>query len=287
MTLDTFKKDELLANHSTLGIGGPAKYFVEVKTAQDLLDVLKIAKQHHLKTFVLGRGSNCLFDDRGFNGIVILNKIDFFEQSGSTLHVGAGYNFSLLGTQTARLGLSGLEFASGIPGSVGGAVFMNAGANGKETCECLVSVDYVTDELELVTLQRKDLAFSYRTSPFQKMSGVIVGATYCLRQEQEARQKQLEIISYRKKTQPLQEMSAGCIFRNPPSNSAGALIDQSGLKGIEIGDAKVSEIHANFLINKGHATAADFLKLIHNVKEKVKEKSGIDLESEVRYISYE
>lgn len=282
------KQDIFLKNYTTFGIGGPARYFIEVRTIEDMQKAILHCRQNKLPYFILGKGSNSLFDDKGFNGLVILNKIDFIDRPASgVFHVGAGYSFSLLGAQTAREGWSGLEFASGIPGSVGGAVYMNAGANGNETCQTLTHIDYVNEEGKLETLDRKNLSFSYRTSPFQSMRGAIVGATFTLTKEPTARQKQLEIISYRKKTQPLSEKSAGCIFRNPSCGHAGALIDQSSLKGHSVGGAKVSEIHANFIVNKGQATSADVINLIQTIQKQVKEKTGIELESEVRYIPYE
>jgi UDP-N-acetylmuramate dehydrogenase len=283
-----FQQNKLLSNLCTFGIGGPARYYIEVHTAEEMRQALMISKKHQLPYFILGKGSNCLFDDRGFDGLVILNKIDFIEYiSAETIHVGAGYSFSLLGTKTARKELSGLEFASGIPGTVGGAIYMNAGANGHETCEALVSIDFVTEEGISQVLPKEDLHFAYRTSSFQKMSGAIVGATFTLTPSATARPKQLEIITYRKKTQPYSDMSAGCIFRNPVSGHAGALIEKSDLKGFCIGEAKVSEMHANFIVNTGNATSQNVLKLIDEIKNRVKEKMGIELESEVRYIPFQ
>lgn len=283
-----FKQDQLLSKLTTFGIGGYARYFVEVRTIHDMQEILQFCHHQNLPFFILGKGSNLLFDDRGFNGVVIANRIDFFTQpEESIFHVGAGYSFSLLGSQTARKGWSGLEFASGIPGSVGGAIFMNAGANGHEACECLLSVDFISNEGELQHLPREALSFSYRTSPFQSMKGAIVGATFKLAPLQSARQKQLEIIQYRTKTQPYSEKSAGCIFRNPVCQAAGALIDNANLKGQAIGGAKVSDKHANFIVNTGTATSQDVLTLIRLVQEKVKEQTGTDLESEVRYIPYQ
>lgn len=281
-------KDKPLKEICTFGIGGPARYYMETRTIDEMKEALVYCKEKSLPFFILGRGSNCLFDDRGFAGVVIHNKIDFKEEKSPGLfHVGGGYNFSLLGSQTAREGWSGLEFASGIPGSVGGAIFMNAGANGKETCDHLVSVDFLTSNGDFQVLKKEDLMFSYRTSSFQSLSGAIVGATFGLVSAPEARQKQIEIITYRKNTQPYSDKSAGCIFRNPTCAHAGALIDKSGLKGTQIGSAKVSEIHANFIVNTGHAKAHEVLDLIQHVKAQVKSKTGIDLESEVRYIPYE
>lgn len=283
-----FQECKHLSELCTFGIGGPARYFTEVRTIEQMRDALTYSKEKSIPHFILGKGSNCLFDDRGFNGLVILNKIDFMERPADNIfHVGAGYSFSLLGSQTARQGFSGLEFASGIPGSVGGAVFMNAGANGTETCESLVSVDYLDENGSMQVLKKQDLLFAYRTSSFQNMPGVIIGATFQLTSSSSAREKQLEIINYRKKTQPYSDMSAGCIFRNPSCKSAGALIEHSGLKGSCIGGAKVSEMHANFIVNAKNATANDVLELINVIKEQVKEKCSIDLESEVRFVPYE
>jgi UDP-N-acetylmuramate dehydrogenase len=271
----------------TLGIGGPARSCLEVRTIEEMQSSLIACHQGRIPYLILGKGSNSLFDDRGFDGLVLLNKIGFYEEiAPGIFHVGAGYSFSLLGVQTARKGWSGLEFASGIPGSVGGAVFMNAGANGTETSDTLVSVDFIDEHGQQQLLKKEDLCFSYRTSPFQKMSGAIVGATFQLTPSLQARHRQMEMISYRMKTQPYQEKSAGCIFRNCASSSAGALIDRCGLKGLSVGGAKVSELHANFIINAGEALATDVLTLIALIQAQVKEQTGIELESEIRVIPY-
>lgn len=283
-----FQNNKILGNVCTLGIGGPARYFVEVYTAQQALEALHFAHEKNLTFHILGKGSNTLFDDRGFTGVVICNKIDFCEEkSPGTFYVGAGYSFSLLGAQTARNGWTGLEFASGIPASVGGAIFMNAGANGNETADVLDSVEVLTHAGELKTLPKENLLFSYRTSIFQKDPAIIIGATFKLASQLQARQRQLEIIDYRKKTQPYSEKSAGCVFRNPAGYSAGALIEQAGLKGMSIGGAKVSDKHANFLINANHGSCSDMHALIRAVQHKVKEFAGLDLECEVRYIPFE
>ena len=165
-----FIKDKPLREVTTFGLGGPASLFIAINSIDQMQQLLRYCHQNRLRTLVLGKGSNILFDDRGFKGLVIHNKIDFCEQpSGKQpsgcYQVGAGYSFSLLGSQTARHGFAGLEFASGIPGSVGGAIWMNAGANGEETCNSLVSVDFVTEEGELKTFQRNQLQFAYRHSP--------------------------------------------------------------------------------------------------------------------------
>jgi UDP-N-acetylmuramate dehydrogenase len=240
------------------------------------------ALQLGFPTLIVGKGSNCLFDDRGFDGLVILNKVDFCRWEGSEVTVGSGYNFSLLGVQTARKGFSGLEFASGIPATVGGAVFMNAGANGKETCDVLKSVLYFEGERQ--EYRREELVFGYRQSPFRKRQGAILSATFSLQPNSEARQSQLHIIDYRMKTQPLKEKSAGCVFRNPPGQSAGALIDRCGLKGVSVGGAKISEIHANFIVNTGSASSQDVIQLIQLVQERVLRQTGVHLEPEIRIL---
>lgn len=287
LTLDQFQCNKPLKEVCTFGIGGPALYFKEIHTSEEMQQAILVCKEKNLPYIILGKGSNCLFDDRGFQGAVLSNKIDFLKTpSAGVFHVGAGYSFSLLGAQTARQNWAGLEFASGIPASVGGAVYMNAGANGSETCEHLVSVDFITDEGRFVTFQKSDLRFGYRHSPFQSMRGAIVGATFALSSCTSARAKQLDIINYRKKTQPYGDKSAGCVFRNPPTGHAGTLIDQAGLKGVGIGGAKVSELHANFIVNTAGATSLEVLELIDAVRKKVKETAGVHLESEVRIIKW-
>lgn len=285
---ENFQSNYPLKKVSTFGIGGPARYFVEVRQIEDMINTLRFCHDNKLPSFILGKGSNSLFDDLGFNGVVIANRIDFLAKpSEDTWHVGAGYSFSLLGSQTARQGWSGLEFASGIPASVGGAVFMNAGANGHETCETLVSVDFITPEGKLVHFNRSELDFRYRHSSFQSMPGAIVGATFRLTSSKTAREEQINLIRYRQKTQPYGDKSAGCVFRNPPNQAAGALIEKSGLKGTGLGGAQVSTLHANFVINSGEASSKDVLELIRHIRTEVKQKTGIELESEIRYIPFE
>ena len=275
------QKSRFLSEFSTFGIGGPINSFVEVSTIDEMEEAFLL----NMPKIVIGKGSNCLFDDKGFDGLVILNKIDFCTWGELEVTAGSGYPFSLLGVQTARKGLSGLEFASGIPATVGGAVFMNAGANGWETCNCLKSVLHFDGSVRREFL-REELTFGYRISPFQKMNGVILSATFELKPLPEARKAQLQIVDYRMKTQPLKEKSIGCIFRNPPNQSAGALIDRCGLKGTLVGGAKISEIHANFMINHAGASAEDVKRLIRLVQEKVLEQTGVWLEPEIRMIAH-
>ena len=237
--------------------------------------------------FILGKGSNCLFDDQGFNGLVIHNKIDFCHFEGCRVSVGAGYSFSLLGSQTAKKGFSGLEFASGIPGSVGGAIFMNAGASGQETCQVLEEVLYLELSSGKKLISRDQLSFGHRQSSFQSMSGVILSARFHLLENQDARKNQLAYINNRMKSQPYTQKSAGCVFRNPSKEiSAGALIDQCGLKGLRCGGAEVSLVHANFIVNISNASSSDVIALIEQVRQRVYEKTKIRLEPEVRLVTF-
>ncbi len=280
------QKNRSLSEFSTFGIGGPIRDFLEVKTVEEMKEAFAWAKANGSRILVIGKGSNCLFDDHGYDGLVILNKIDFCEIKALTVHVGSGYSFSLLGSQTARRGLSGLEFASGIPATVGGAIFMNAGASGRETCDSLSSVLYLHEDGTQKEYKRSELKFAYRKSPFQEMRGCILGATFQLELSEVARKSQLEIVDYRMKTQPYKDKSIGCIFRNPSKEmSAGAVIDQCGLKGYKIGGARVSDMHANFIVNAGGATAKDVLELIRIIQARVKLKKGIELEPEIRVVT--
>ncbi len=277
-----------LSKLSTFGIGGNARYLIEVRTLEEMRSALAESKRLSLPFFIIGKGSNSLFDDEGLNALVILNKMDQIEQPiPGTYRVGAGYNFSRLGSLTAREGWKGLEFAAGIPASVGGAVWMNAGANKQETKDTLQEVVFMNENGEIATYKKEEMSFSYRHSPFQSMKGVILEATFILEPCTEAREKQIEIIDYRKGTQPYGDKSAGCIFRNPTGNHAGKLIEEAGLKGFSIGGAQVSTQHANFIVNSENAKAKDVLKLIETVQRKIKEKFNIELQPEVRYISNE
>jgi len=274
-----------LSEFSTFGIGGPIRHLVEADSVDLIKEAFSFAATAKLPLVVVGKGSNCLFPDQGFDGVVLVNRIDFCTFSDSFVEVGAGYSFSLLGAQAAKRGLSGLEFASGIPASVGGAVFMNAGANGQETATTLHSVRFIDSEGGDKTFLAKDLHFAYRLSPFQSMAGCIVSATFALTKDEAARSRQLTLLTHRLKTQPGKAKSAGCVFRNPSTGpSAGALIDRCQLKGERVGGAKVSEIHANFIVNDASATCADVRALIAHVQKTVQEQTGVWLEPEVRII---
>ncbi|MGH2638563.1 MAG: UDP-N-acetylmuramate dehydrogenase, partial [Rhabdochlamydiaceae bacterium] len=197
-----FEEGHLLKEFTTFGIGGPAKYFIQVSSILQLQEAIRLCNEKNLRYLTLGKGSNSLFSDQGFDGVVILNKIHFIEEKEGTFYVGAGYSFSLLGSQTARKGWEGLEFASGIPGTVGGAVFMNAGANGAETFETLTEVTYVNEKGEIEILTKSDIKWGYRHTSFHERRGAIAAACFQLKASTEARKKQLTLIDYRTKTQP-------------------------------------------------------------------------------------
>ncbi len=285
MSNANWKREILLSDLTTLGIGGPTDFYMEVSSIEQCRSVLEECKNNNLPFFILGKGSNCLFSDEGFRGLLLHIKIDHYHPlSNGKYKVGAGFSFSLLGTRTSKEGFSGLEFAAGIPASVGGAVFMNAGANGQETADTLVDVEFLHTDGTIERFSREQLTFSYRTSPFQKMKGVILSATFQLTPSTEARKRQHDLLQYRMKTQPYHEKSAGCIYRNPTGGSAGMLIEKMGLKGVTIGGAAVSEMHGNFLVNRNNASFADMQQLMEFLEKESLQKSGVALTREIRMI---
>lgn len=270
---------------TTFGIGGEARYFAEAHSIEDLRALFAFCRTNRLPYLFLGKGSNFLMHDGVFPGLAILMKIDTCLHVGQGIwQAGAGYSFSLLGTRTAKEGWGGLEFAAGIPASVGGAIFMNAGANGQETQNCLLQVQYLTPDGVVQVLRKEDLRFGYRSSSFHSLPGAILGAQFQLQPDLHAREKQLAIIQYRQATQPYGERSAGCVFCNPIGQNAGALIEQAGLKGYAIGGASVSTLHANFLINHAQATCRDVQSLMLHVQQEVLRVHGVFLQPEIRQI---
>ena len=282
---DRCKRNVPLSTVSTFGIGGPAHWFFRAERTEDLQDALRFVSQEKCPFIVVGRGSNCLFSDEGFAGVVIHNRVADFQDLGEgLLEVGGGYGFPQLGIKTAREGWSGLEFAAGIPGTVGGAAFMNAGSHKQQVSDTVTWVEYVDEEGDLVRLKKEDLSFGYRYSSLQNRRGVVAGIGFQLKKDEDSHRRQQEMVEYRKRTQPIQDRSAGCVFRNPPGNSAGSLIEQAGLKGKTFGGAEVSKVHANFIVNRDRATARDVIGLMNHIREVVAEKNGIWLESEIRII---
>ncbi len=284
--MSLIQKDKLLSEISTFRVGGPAKYYAKATTKDQLSYLLHFIRKEKIPFTVIGKGSNVLFDDHGYDGMIIHNAISECSIQKNEVYATGGYSFALLGTKTAREGLSGLEFASGVPGSVGGAVYMNAGANGKETCEMLISVTFLHLSGEESHLSQDEMRFSYRFSSFQEMEGIIFSANFQLEQDPQAKKRQIELAMERKKNQPLWEHSAGCIFRNPTHYAAGKLIEEAGLKGYRIGGAMVSDIHANFIVNAAGATSKDILALIRHIQDVVREKNRVFLVPELRYIPH-
>lgn len=273
-------KRQFLSKYSTFKIGGPS-LVVEVKTYDEMKQALEMSQGAY---FLVGKGSNSIFPDDGLDKLVIVNRIDFYELDGTHLHVGGGFPFAVLGTRVSRKGLSGLEFASGIPGTVGGAVFMNAGAGGQEVSDVVSEVEWMDEEGNIRTFSKEELVFSYRKSMFHTIKGAILGARFELKEDESAKARLREHVDYRMKTQPCKEASCGCVFQNPAGASAGMLIEQAGLKGYKMGGAEVSTKHANFIVNKGNAKAKDVRALAEHIRRKVKEKAGIDIEREVRFV---
>lgn len=276
-----------LSTLTTFGIGGPARFFARCLRIEQMQEMLRAASALQIPFLVIGKGSNCLFDDRGFAGLVIQNRIDSLHQEGGRFVVGAGYGFARLGLLSAKQGWSGLEFAAGIPATVGGALFMNAGAGGQEVKDVVSELLFVSKEGELQRFSREQCAFGYRHSVFHDLLGAIVEGTFLLEAKGEAKGKQEEQLSKRLATQPYKERSAGCAFRNPPEGAAGRWIESCGLKGLQIGGAQVSSVHANFIVNRGGATASDVRALMELVKGRVFEKTGVVLQEEIRCIPYE
>lgn len=284
--LDFVRKGIALAPFTTYGIGGEAEYLAIVHTKQQLQEAVSFCCQEALPYYILGRGSNVLFDDRGYKGMVIVNRIDFLEQKKHIFRVGAGYSFVRLGQLSAKMGYGGLEFASGIPGSVGGAIYMNAGAQGAETKDTLEEVVCFSEGKE-VLLKKEEMQFGYRFSNFQQEKQIILEATFHLTPATDAKEKQKILLAKRMATQPYSDKSCGCIFQNPLPLFAGKLIEEANLKGLQVGGAAISHTHANFIVNAGGATARDVLETIRMIKQIVYEKTGVMLQEEVRFVAYE
>ncbi len=278
---------EPLARHTSLGIGGPADYLVDPHDTEELRHVLLFAREHHIPTLVLGHGTNLLVLDEGYRGIAIslisaCSHCNFFDH-----RVQAGANVALprLANEIARRGLTGMEFAAGIPGTLGGALYMNAGAFGYYTADLVETVTTMDQEGCLRTRLRSELNFAYRWSSFQDENVIILEATLALKpgDPKKIAEMQEQMLDKRATRHPRQP-SAGSVFRNPPEKSAGYLIEQAGLKGISVGGAQISPMHGNFIVNNGNATASHILKLINIVKESVREKFGIELQLEIRVV---
>ena len=277
-----------LKNYTTYKAGGTGRVLVIPDNVSKLVILMNYIKQNNLKYKILGNGSNLLFSDKLYDMVFIkLNNLKKLDITGTRVIVGSGYNLTKLAYQVAKYDLTGLEFASGIPGSIGGAVFMNAGAYKSDMGYIVENVKVLTPNLEIKVLSNKDMDFHYRTSFIQKNPGYIcLEAT--LRLKKGKKEAILEVMNDRKKrrieSQPLEYPSAGSVFRNPDNDYAGRLVEELGYKGYRLGDAMVSLKHANFIVNVGHAKGDDIKKLINEIKDKVKEKYNIELKIEQEFV---
>lgn len=283
-----FRENEPLAAHCTFKIGGPAQLFVQPQTEQQLCSAAALCKEQAVRYYLLGNGSNILFADEGFAGVVIdISALGSdIAVEGNMLTAGAGVRLVALCRAALEHGLSGLEFAYGIPGTVGGAVYMNAGAYGGEMKDVLTVVRYLTAEGKVVQASAAELDLSYRHSIFEENGGCILSAQFALQPGNAAdiRAKMDELMAKRADKQPLDKPSAGSTFKRPAGAFAAALIDQCGLRGFRHGGAAVSNKHCGFVVNLGGATCADVLALCDEVRAIVKEKTGYELEKEIRVV---
>lgn len=287
---DRVRRNELLGRHTTFRIGGPADYFVCADKEQ-FVSVIALCRKEAMPYFVIGNGSNLLVSDAGFCGVVIqLTRAEdiLFAEEGDALcaRVGAGVLLSAFAKEAAARGAKDFAFAAGIPGSIGGAVFMNAGAYGGEIADFLVSVRALDGEGKVVRLSGQEMDFSYRFSILQKQELYVLDAEFRFPKGDAAqeRKKIEELAARRRQKQPLEYPSAGSTFKRPKDNFAGKLIMEAGLAGVSVGGAKVSEKHCGFVVNEKNATARDVAELIAKVQQTVREKYGVWLEQEIRML---
>lgn len=288
-----FVQQEVLAGHTTFKIGGPAAFWCAPRNAAELHRILQHCRAQGVRVYLLGNGSNTLFDDAGFDGAVVdmrgLNEMKASDADTDLVRItaGAGQTLGRLCSKAQTLGLTGLEFACGIPGTVGGAVYMNAGAYGGELKDVLESVTFLDSDLQLRTLPAADLKMGYRTSLFEENPDwCILSATVVLRHGDGAvvLARMQELLGRRKDKQPLEWPSAGSTFKRPQGAFAGKLIEECGLRGFTVGGAQISEKHCGFVINRGGATCADVVALTEQVSRIVRDKTGFVLEREIRVV---
>ncbi|MFR0613903.1 UDP-N-acetylmuramate dehydrogenase [Lactobacillus porci] len=276
-----------LSRYSFTETGGPAQFLAFPKSLAELQDLLATAEEEQLPITVIGNASNLIISDKGIKGLVIiLTKMHQIKVAGDKVTAEAGARIIDTSFAAGKAGLSGLEFAAGIPGSVGGAVFMNAGAYGGETKDCLETATVLTEDGQLKTYSNAELQFSYRHSLVQETKEIVVSAVFALKKgDREAILDEMNYLNaLRKYKQPLEYPSCGSVFKRPTGHFVGPMLIKAGLQGKQIGGAQVSMKHAGFIVNKGGATATDYLNLIHYIQKTIKEKYGIDLHTEVRII---
>lgn len=277
-----------MKRHTTFRIGGPADFFLLPSTVDEVRGILEICREEELPYFILGNGSNLLVSDKGYRGVIIQLYRNFSNISveGNEICASSGALLSQIAAAARNASLTGFEFAGGIPGTLGGAVFMNAGAYGGELKDVLKEVVVMTEQGEILTLPVEKLDMGYRTSRIKKAGYLVLEARLVLEQGDMDKIRDItkDLTEKRVSKQPLEYPSAGSTFKRPEGYFAGKLIMDAGLRGYQVGDAQVSEKHCGFVINKGNATAADVLTLIENVREKVQEQFGVTLEPEVKFL---
>ena len=288
--LPEIQRDVSLAKHTTFKIGGPAKYFFKAGDKEDLIKAISVAKNYNLPFFILGGGSNLLVSGKGYKGLIVKIQDTGYEIRDTKIIVRAGAALSKLVNLALKNNLTGLEWAAGIPGTLGGAIYGNAGGFGSSMVDIVKNVEVLNAKaLKLKTFGNKDCKFGYRDSIFKKNKNLIIlSAILKLKkgEKKEIKKKTNGFFDYRKKTQPLKFHCAGSIFKNPVDSFAGELIEKCGLKGKKIGNVDVSEKHANFIVNLGNGKAKDVIELINLIKEKVKKKFKIELKEEIQFLDF-
>ncbi len=283
---DQIKPEEPMKNHVTFRVGGPADFFVTPKNYEELSGVLKCCAKYEMPCYIMGNGSNLLVSDQGYRGVVIqlFRQLNDIQCEGNVIRAQAGALLSAVANRALEEKLTGFEFAAGIPGTLGGACVMNAGAYGGEMKDVLKSVTVLTREGERITLQKNELELGYRTSIITKKDYIVLEAEIELEvgDAEEIKAVMDDLKERRTTKQPLEYPSAGSTFKRPEGYFAGKLIQESGLQGFQVGGAQVSEKHCGFVINKDQATAADIAELIRQVQDRVEEKFGVRLETEVK-----
>ena len=288
---DSILLDEPMSRHTTFRVGEPADFFVTPKAKEEVRDVIRICKEAGMPYYIIGNGSNLLVSDAGYRGVIvqIYKEMNEVKVEGDLVKAQAGALLSGIAAKALGAELSGFEFASGIPGTIGGACVMNAGAYGGEMKDVLESVTVLTGEGKIIELGRNELELGYRTSVIAKKGYIVLGAVLKLERGDGEKIKTYmdELKEKRVTKQPLEYPSAGSTFKRPEGYFAGKLIEDAGLRGFQVGGAQVSEKHCGFVINRDHATAADIMELMRQVQIRVKENSGVDLEPEVKRLGDE
>ena len=280
------REEEPMRLHTTFRVGGPARFFVVPETSQQLRQVVRCCQEEEVAYYIIGNGSNLLVSDQGYEGVVIqiFREMNRIEVQGAKIKAQAGALLSAVAARALEAGLAGFEFAAGIPGTLGGACVMNAGAYGGEMKDVLKEVQVLTRQGEIITLQKEQLEMGYRTSRIAREQYIVLEAALELKRGKASaiREKMEDLKERRVTKQPLEYPSAGSTFKRPEGYFAGKLIQDAGLGGFRIGGAQVSEKHCGFVINRDQATATEISQLIREIQMRVKENSGVELEPEVK-----